>query len=79
MVPKDLDLRRVGRTWEGTEGRERLALVPGKFELVQGKLFWSEEDRLTLLALLLENVGADQAVRLGDPDVWRAAVATLDP
>lgn len=79
MVPKDLDLRRAGRTWEGTEGRERLALAPGKFELVQGKLFWSDEDRLTLLALLLENVGVDQAVRLGDPDVWREAVATLNP
>jgi hypothetical protein len=27
--------------------------------------------------LLLENVGADRAVQLGDPDVWRAAVAKL--
>jgi hypothetical protein len=33
--------------------------------------------RLTLLALLLENVGTDQAVRLGDPEVWRAAVRDL--
>lgn len=24
-----------------------------------------------------ENVGADQAVRLGDPEVWRAAVREL--
>jgi hypothetical protein len=27
--------------------------------------------------LLLENVGADRAVQLGDPEVWRAAVAKL--
>jgi hypothetical protein len=45
----------------------------------RGKLFWSDEDRLTVLALLLENVGVDKAVRIGDPDVWREAVATLDP
>ncbi len=43
----------------------------------RGKLFWSERDRRVLLALLLENVGADAAVRLGDPHVWRAAVAGL--
>ena len=79
MVPKDIDLRRDGRTWEGTEGRERFALVPGKFEMVRGKLFWSDEDRLTVLALLLENVGVDRAVRLGDPNVWREAVAILAP
>ncbi len=30
-----------------------------------------------MLALLLENVGTAQAVRIGDPDVWRAAVANL--
>jgi hypothetical protein len=31
-----------------------------------------------MLGLLLENVGADRAVRLGNPDVWRAAVRSLD-
>ncbi len=44
----------------------------------QGKLFWDETERLTLLALLLENVGVDRAVRLGDPAVWRAAVRELE-
>jgi hypothetical protein len=44
----------------------------------RGKLYWRDEDRLTMLALLLENLGADQAVRLGDPRVWREAVAALD-
>jgi hypothetical protein len=28
-----------------------------------------------MLAMLLENVGLDQAVRLGDPARWREAVA----
>ena len=45
--------------------------------MVKGKLLSAEEDRETLLALLLENVGADRAVQLGDPGVWRAAVAKL--
>ena len=56
----------------------RYYLAPEKIEMIEGKLFLIEEDRLTMLALLLENVGVDQAVRLGDPDVWRAAVARLD-
>jgi hypothetical protein len=33
--------------------------------------------RVTMLALLLENLGADRAVRLGNPAVWRAAVTAL--
>jgi hypothetical protein len=39
---------------------------------------WDITERLTLLGLLLENVGADQAVRLGNPEVWRAAVRDLE-
>lgn len=53
----------------------RYELTPRKMEMIGGKLFWSDEERLTMLALLLENVGVDQAVRIGDPAVWRSAVA----
>lgn len=67
---------REGRAW-GREAMSRYALTPEKIEMVGGKLLWSEDERLTLLALLLENVGVDRAVRLGDPAVWRAAVAAL--
>lgn len=42
-----------------------------------GKLLYDDEARLILLGRLLENVGADAACRLDDPDVWRAAVARL--
>ena len=45
--------------------------------MIDGKLLWDDEERRTLLGLLLENVGADAAVTLGDPAVWRAAVAQL--
>jgi hypothetical protein len=71
------DIRREGRAWHGGEGRARFELTPEKFEMAGGRLFWSETDRLTVLALLLENVGADAAVRLGDPDIWREAVRGL--
>jgi hypothetical protein len=71
------DIRREGRAWSKAELRSRYDLTPSKIELIHGKLFWSEEDRLLLLGLLLENVGADRAVRLGDSAVWRAAVAEL--
>ena len=71
------DIRREGRAWTGDEGMQRFSLTPEKFEMYRGKLFWSDEDRVNLLGLLLENVGADQAVRLGDQAVWRAAIAAL--
>jgi hypothetical protein len=64
------DIRRAGRAWQGEEGVE-------KIEMVRGRLFWSDEDRLTMLGLLLENVGIDAAVRLGDAREWKAAVANL--
>ena len=56
---------------------ERFSMAPEKIELVDGKLFWSEEERMTMLALLLENIGVDRAVRVGKSEVWREAVAQL--
>ena len=73
----DWDIRRNGRAWTGDEALQRLELTPEKFEMTRGRLFWSHEERLLLLGLLLENVGVDAAIRLGDPAVWRAAVAEL--
>lgn len=70
------DIRREGRAW-GDEALERYYLTPEKMEMTDGKLFWNDEERLTMLGLLLENVGADRAVRFGDPQVWREAIAAL--
>jgi hypothetical protein len=71
------DIRAEGRAWR-SEAMDRYALTPEKLEMIGGRLLYDDEQRLTLLALLLENVGADAAVRLGDPGVWRAAVAKLE-
>jgi hypothetical protein len=71
-------IQRKGRAWKGDEARARYHLAPDKIELIEGKLFWTEQDRRTMLGLLLENVGADQAVRMGDLAVWRGAIAQLE-
>jgi hypothetical protein len=78
MAEVSWDIRRKGRAWRGAEARARYELTPEKTELIEGRLFWAEEDRLKMLGLLLENVGADQAVRLGNPAVWREAIAAWD-
>lgn len=71
------DIRREGRAWN-EEAIARFSLTPEKIEMIEGKLLASDEERLTLLALLLENVGVDEAVRLGDPATWRSAIAALE-
>lgn len=78
MRDSDWDIRREGRAWDGDEAMQRYELAPEKIEMVKGKLLWDDEDRVNMLGLLLENVGADRAVRLGNPEVWRAAVRSFD-
>jgi hypothetical protein len=70
------DIRREGRAW-GAEAMARWELTPEKLEMIDGRLLWDDEARVALLGLLLENLGADVAVRLGNPAVWRAAVRDL--
>jgi len=69
---------RQGRAWEPEEMRARLALRPEKLEVVRGKLLWSDQERIALLAMLLENVGIDEAVRLAPRETWLAALGIED-
>jgi hypothetical protein len=71
------DIRREGRVWRGGEMWIRLECLPEKFEVIDGALLWSEAERLCMLGVVLEQVGIDKAVRLGDPSLWKAAVADL--
>jgi hypothetical protein len=71
------DIRRKGRSLSQAEDEQRWPLLPEKIELVDGKFLCCDEHRLNMLAILLENVGMDRAVRLGDPALWRKAVAGL--
>ncbi len=71
----DCDIRREGRKWSREEITEKShKLCPEKIELIEGKMFWSDEERLAILTLLLENVGIDAAVALGDAELWRQAI-----
>lgn len=77
MLYTDWDIRNEGRSWEPEEALERWRRLPHKTELIEGQIFWSGGDPLDLLGVLLEKVGADRVVQLGDPEVWRRAVAKL--
>ncbi len=76
----DFDIRREGRRWSREEMERKWRPhpeAPEKLELIEGKLFVSEGQRITTLGWLLEMVGADATVRLGDPKVWREAIEGL--
>jgi hypothetical protein len=69
------DIQRQGRKWTRTEIKQKYhELCPEKIELIEGRMFWTDEQRLNMLALLLENVGMDAAVSLGDPVLWKQAI-----
>jgi hypothetical protein len=71
-------IHRAGRRWNDDEFFDRYNSAPGRLESMDHKLCCTDEERINLLGMLLENMGADAAVRLGDPAVWRAAIAALD-
>lgn len=71
------DIQRAGRAWATEEMWQRIELRSEKLEVIDGKILWDDEERVLLLGLLLEDLGADRAVRLGSAQVWRDAVASL--
>ena len=77
MPATRFDIRLEGRPWSQEEAPVRWELTAEKFEMFQGRLFWSDEERINLLGLLLENMGALAAVQLGRPEIWREAVRRL--
>ena len=75
--PAEWKIGREGRAWKGEEFEKRIYQVPEKIEYVGG-IFINERQRLTVLAMLLENLGIDKAVQLGNRKDWKAALADLD-
>jgi hypothetical protein len=65
---------REGRVWSKAEAIAKLDVLPGKLDMILGKLCLDEAQRLVLLAALLENIGLDMAVRLADAELWSQAV-----
>jgi len=74
--PSEWNIQREGHPWSGELFDKRIYQAPEKIEFVGG-IFVNETERLTVLAMLLENLGIDKAVRLGDPQDWKAAIAEL--
>jgi hypothetical protein len=62
MERSDWDIRREGRRWTKEEFDRRLYQAPEKIEFAGG-IFASEQERLTVLAMLLENLGIDFSFR----------------
>lgn len=78
--PFGFDIGHEGRSWTSEEIDAKWQpheTVPEKMELIDGKLFWSDEQRITMLGWMLEHLGADTAVRLGEPAVWKEAVEEM--
>jgi hypothetical protein len=70
------DIRRERRRWTRVEVNRRLYQAPEKIEFAGG-IFNNDRERLTVLGMLLENLGIDTAVRFGKPEDWEAAIANL--
>jgi hypothetical protein len=71
----EFNIQRQGRKWNRTEVEQKhRSLCPEKIELVEGRMLWTDEQRLNMLALLLEKVGMDAAVSLGDPVLWKQSI-----
>lgn len=68
------DIRLEGRRWTVDLYHARGDALPEKMELIDGRLFWSQRERLGMLAALLENVGLAEAVRLAPRDRWLEAL-----
>jgi hypothetical protein len=75
--PAEWTIKREGRVWSHEEFERRIYQAPEKIEYTGG-IFTYEEDRLTVLAMLLENLGIDNAVQLGNLEDWKAAIAELE-
>lgn len=74
------DIRRNGRRWSAEEAEHRSChVIPDRPEIHQGKLYFTDEERMAVAACLLENLGIDKVVQsLGSPALWLAAVAALN-
>ena len=75
--PQEWDIRREGRVWGHDEFNRRIEQAPEKIEYTGG-IFTYEDERLTVLAMLLENLGIDKAVQLGNLEDWKTAIAELE-
>lgn len=63
-----------GRTWNVDHFLSLDGVLPEKMELIDGKLFWSQRERLAMLSAMLEQVGLREAVKLAPKELWLEAL-----
>lgn len=69
-----VDLEPTVLTGQEFRARYNHRNMPEKFEAIHGKLFWSDEQRLHVLAMLLEAVGLKRTLSLCPPEALRAVL-----
>lgn len=76
-APHLWNIQRCGYSWSGETLSTRNDQIPSaaRIEIHNGRLLYDDDERMTLLALLLENLGIDNAIKLGDLKNWFDAVA----
>ena len=81
--PKKWHIRREGQQWLGGKFKNRIYQAPEKIEFVEGGIFTNERERLTVLAMILENLGIDKQCvwairRIGKRRSWNWTTSELD-
>lgn len=76
--PGTFDIGLEGKRWTVKRFHELDDVLPEKFELIDGKLFWSERERLGLLGAMLEQIGLAKAVTLAPKALWMQALEQLE-
>jgi hypothetical protein len=77
MRPIEWDIRREERLWSHEEFDQRTSQAPDKVEYVNS-IFASDRERLSVLGMLLENLGIDRVLRFGRLEDWKAAIEDLE-
>jgi hypothetical protein len=76
--PDRFEIGLEGRLWTVDRWDSLGDVLPEKFELIDGKLFWSERERMGMLAAMLEQMGLAKAVRLAPKALWLEALKQLE-
>ena len=72
--PGTFEIGLEGHLWDVHRFHALDDVLPEKMELIEGKLFWSQRERLGMLGAMLEQVGLVEAVKLAPRELWLEAL-----
>ena len=76
--PGTFDIGLEGRRWTVDRYYALDDVLPERMELLDGKLFHGERQRLGMLGAMLEQVGLAKAVTLAPKELWLQALDQLE-